>query len=221
MGLARRFWYSPRPAGQSCAPAQHLDINSAILNTSAANEPAGILNPFDLKLSKGPASFNLRHQFNANFLYPLPIGGTRRLAGGWQWSGVLNIQSGFPFTPLVGSNASGTGDVPFSDVPNRNPGFKGPLILGKPGQWFDPRAFLIPLAGTFGNVSRGSFTGPGLWNFDTSMVKRFSITERLNLQFRAYAFNIFNNPNFASPNALAFSDNDYNASARAVTQHAT
>jgi hypothetical protein len=198
-----------------------LDINSAILSTSATNEPAGILNPFDLKLSKGLASFNLKHQFNVSFLYPLPIRSGRRLAGGWQWSGVLNIQSGFPFTPLVGSNTSGTGDAPFSDVPNRNPDFDGPVVLGKPGQWFDARAFLIPLAGTFGNVSRGSFTGPALWSFDTSLAKKFSVTERVSLRFRAEVFNVFNHPNFASPNAVVFSGNNYSASAGVVTQTAT
>src|SRR2546426_9100669 len=75
-----------------------LDINSAILAASAINEPANVLNPFDPKLSRGVASFNLKHQFNANFLYPLPIGQgpgggggfVDKLIGGWQWSGALN-----------------------------------------------------------------------------------------------------------------------------------
>ena len=85
--------------------------------------------------------FNLTHQFNANFLYPLPIGSGHRfgggasglmdkLIGGWQWSGAFTAQSGFPFTPPVGSNASGTGDTQNPDVPNWNPDFKGPVILG-------------------------------------------------------------------------------------------
>src|SRR5206468_3325535 len=76
--------------------AKVLDINSAILAASAVNEPANVLNPFDLKLSRGLASFNLKHQFNANFLYPLPIGSGHhfggkasgladKLIGGWQW----------------------------------------------------------------------------------------------------------------------------------------
>src|SRR3989442_4866324 len=80
--------------------AKILDINSAILAASATNEPANVVNPFDLKLSRGLASFNLKRQFNANFLYPLPIrsgqgfgGGASGLAdklfGGWQWSGAL------------------------------------------------------------------------------------------------------------------------------------
>jgi len=170
---------------------------------------------------------NLRHQFNTNFLYPLPIGSgqrfgggnalTDKLMGGWQWSGTLNIQSGFPFTPQIGSNASGTGDTLIPDVPNLNPDFKGSVILGKVGQWFDPRAFLMPLAGTFGNAGRGSFTGPGFWNLDTSLAKKFSVTEQVSMQFRAEAFNVFNHPNFASPNPVVFSGNNYSSSAGAIT----
>ena len=208
--------------------AKTLDINSAILAAAATNEPATVLNPFDPKLSRGLASFNLKHQFNANFLYALPIGNGHRfgagakgladkLIGGWQWSGALNIQSGFPFTPQVGSNASGTGDTLIPDVPNRNPDFKGPVILGKVGQWFDPHAFLLPPAGTFGNSGRGTFTGPGFWNLDTSLAKKFSVTEQVSMQFRAEAFNVFNHPNFASPNPVVFSGNNYSSSAGAIT----
>jgi carboxypeptidase family protein len=201
-----------------------LDLNSAFLATSSSNEPASILNPYDLKLSKGLASYDLRHQFNANFLYQLPFGKGQRfggtasgianqLIGGWQWSGSVTAQSGFPFTPQAGSNISGTGDTQNPDVVSRNPNFTGPVILGKVDQYFDPRAFVLPLAGTFGNVSRGAFTAPGLTNFDTSLTKKFSITERVNLQFRAEAFNLFNHANFATPNPVVFNGNNYSASA--------
>src|SRR5206468_12528409 len=134
-------------------------------------------------------------RFNASYLYQLPFGNGQRFAsgatglvnqlvGGWQWNGIFTAQSGFPFTPLAGSNPSGTGDSSQSDVPNWNPNFKGPVILGKPDQWFDPRAFLLPTAGTFGNVSRGSLRGPQLVNFDTSLFKKLTIKEALTLQFR-------------------------------------
>jgi hypothetical protein len=75
----------------------------------------------------------------------------------------------------------------------------------------------MPLAGTFGNAGRGRLTGPGFWNFDTSLAKRFAVTERVNMQFRAEAFNIFNHPNFASPNPVVFSGNNYSSSAGAIT----
>jgi hypothetical protein len=75
----------------------------------------------------------------------------------------------------------------------------------------------MPLAGTFGNVARGSLIGPGFWDLDTSLAKNFSVTEQVNLQFRAEAFNVFNHPNFASPNPVVFSGNSYNSSAGSIT----
>jgi len=143
------------------------------------------------------------------------------LIGGWQWNGIFTAQDGFPFTPLVGSNISGTGDSSQSDVPNWNPDFKGPVIVGRPDQYFDPRAFRMPTAGTFGNVSRGSLRGPGLVNVDTSLFKKLTISERLNLQFRAEAFNIFNHATFSHPQQVVFSGTAISPSAGVITQTAT
>ena len=78
---------------------------------------------------------------------------------GWQWNGIVTAQVGFPITPLIGFNNSGTGDGGVIDVPNLNPDFKGPVILGTVEHWFDPRAFSMPMAGTFGGVGRSSFRG--------------------------------------------------------------
>jgi hypothetical protein len=109
------------------------------------------LDPFDLKLSKGIAAFDLQHQFNASFVYAAIWEGRRwgggssglreKLIGGWQWNGIVMAQSGFPLTPQVGANTSGTGDTDNLDVPNWNPALSGPVILGKPDRWFDPKAF--------------------------------------------------------------------------------
>src|SRR4029077_1580549 len=112
------------------------------------------------------------------------------------------------------------------DVPNRNPAFSGPVILGvdgfkKTGRYFDSGAFSLPLSGTFGNTSRGSFTGPALTTFDTSLFKKISINEQWNLQFRAEAFNIFNHANFAEPNPIVFQGNNYSSSAGVITSTAT
>jgi len=95
------------------------------------------------------------------------------------------------------------------------------VILGKPEQWYDPRAFSLPLSGTFGNVSRGSLTGPSLTTFDTSLFKKISINEKWNLQFRAEAFNVFNHANFAEPSAVVFQGNNYSSSAGVITSTAT
>jgi hypothetical protein len=209
-----------------------MDLNSAILAPSAGNEPPDVFSPYNLNLNRGVASYSLQHQFNGNFSYQLPFGSGQRFGsgasgvvdkviGGWQWNGIVNAQGGFPFTPLAGSNISGTGDANQSDTPSWNPNFTGPVILGKPDQWFDPRAFVMPTAGTFGNVARGSLRGPGLVSFDTSLFKKVTISEGVNLQFRAEAFNVFNHANFSYPNQIVFSGNGYSSSAGVITTTAT
>jgi len=88
-------------------------------------------------------------------------------------------------------------------------------------QWFDPRAFSLPLAGTFGDVARGSLTGPRLTNMDTSLFKKVSINEQWTLQFRAEVFNLFNHANFRQPNPVVFQGSNYSSSAGLITETAT
>jgi hypothetical protein len=210
-----------------------MDIESAFLATSGANEPATVLDPYDLNFNRGLGAYNIKHQFNANFTYQLPFGRGQhfgagatgvadKLIGGWQWNGSIAAQSGFPFTPTIGANVSGTGDTQNPDVPNRKPGFSGPVVLGTDafrtaGRYFDPNAFTLPLAGTFGNVARGSFIGPAFYNFDTSLFKNFSFTEHYRLQFRVEAFNVLNRTNFALPNPVTFSGTSPGSSAGVIT----
>jgi len=79
----------------------------------------------------------------------------------------------------------------------------------------------MPLSGTFGNIQRGSLTGPRLISIDTSLFKKFSLNERISLQFRAEAFNILNHANFGEPNAVTFQGNGYSSSAGVITGTAT
>jgi Carboxypeptidase regulatory-like domain len=203
--------------------AKIMDLNSAFFQVSGGeNEPADVFSPYNLALNRGPAAFSLHHQFNVNYSYALPFGNGRfgsggsgaldRLIGGWQWNGIITAQGGFPLTPQIGFNASGTGDNNITDVPNWNPDFKGPVTVGKRDLWFDPKAFTMPTAGTFGNVSRGALRGPGLVNVDTSFFKKIKINERLNLQFRAEAFNILDHGNYGYPNSIVFAGNVSNYS---------
>ena len=209
-----------------------LDLNSQLDSAYSLNAPSDILNPYNTGLNKGPATFDLRQQFNLNFGYELPFGRGKRWGGGasgivdklmsgWQWNGIVQVQPGFPFTPTVGSNRSGSGDTNNPDVPNRNPAFSGPVILGRSDRWFNPNAFLLPAAGTFGNAGRNQFIGPGLRALDTSLFKRIPINERWNLQFRAEVFNILNHTNFGPPILGVFSGASFSPSAGAITTTAT
>ena len=209
-----------------------LDMNSGLLSGQHQNEPPIILNRYNLKLNKGIASYSIAHQFNTNFLYQLPFGSGKafgsgatgwvdKLIGNWQWNGIVSVQSGFPITPLVGSNRSGDGNGRNPDPPNWNPNFKGKVILGvdefkKSGHYLDPNAFVLPLAGTYGNVARGALRGPGFFNVNTSLFKRIPLKERLNMQFRVEAFNVLNHANFRYPELIIFSGNDFAGSAGVI-----
>jgi len=215
-----------------------LDLNSAILAPSGENEPTNLVSgPYNRRLNKGVAAYNPAHQFNTNFSYQLPFGSGQRfgggasgwmnrLIGGWQWNGIATAQTGFPFTPTIGFNNSGTGEgTQPTDVADRNPNFKGPVVLGTVDHWFDPRAFSMPIAGTFGNAGRSAYRGPNLFNVDTSLFKRIPLRESVTLQFRAEAFNVLNRANFAFPNQVVFQGNSanysYSSSAGQITNTAT
>ncbi|HYR45199.1 MAG TPA: carboxypeptidase regulatory-like domain-containing protein, partial [Terriglobia bacterium] len=213
-----------------------LDINSGLLSGQHQNEAGTVLNRFNMRMNKGIASYSNAHQFSTNFLYQLPFGNGRafgsgatglveKLIGNWQWNGIVSAQSGFPIMPLVGSNRSGNGDARNPDVPNWNPDFKGNAVLGvgefkKSGHYFDPNAFVLPLAGTFGNVARGALMGPGYFNVNTSFFKRIPLKESLNLQFRAEAFNVLNHATFRFPELIVFSGSEIAGSAGVIRETA-
>ena len=196
--------------------SKSLDINSGLTLAQSTNEPQMVLNRFDLRQDWGPSALNATNLGTVSATYDLPFGHTQRwlndvsrveskFVSGWQLNGIGTFVSGFPFTPLIGSNRSGDGDTRNPDRPSLNPSFTGPVITGNPNQWFNPSAFLMPAAGTYGNVGRETFTGPGLAEVDLSLFKDTAITEKANLQFRAEFFNILNRSNYGPPNTTVFS----------------
>ncbi len=65
--------------------------------------------------------------------------------------------------------------------------------------FLNPAAFATPAAGSYGNLGRGALHGPGLSQLDVTLHKRFRLTERINTEFRAEVYNLFNRANFANP----------------------
>ena len=119
-------------------------------------------------------------------------------------STIATIQSGFPFTPQLGFNPTNNGDTRNPIRPSWNPNFTGPIISGDPAQYFNPNAFILQPAGTYGNVQRNCLIGPGMSELDLSLLKATRLSERVNLQFRTEFFNILNHTNFGTPNAVVF-----------------
>ncbi len=212
--------------------SKNLDLNSGLTGAQAQNQAQMILDRNDLPRDWGLAALNITHQASISSHYELPFGQGKRwlnnaggvaskLINGWQLNGIATLLSGFPFTPQVGSNRSGDGDTRNPDRPSLNPSFTGPVILGSPNEWFNPNAFVLPAAGTYGNLGRGTFIGPGLADLDLSVFKDTVVAERTTLQFRAEFFNALNRANFGTPNATVFAGGAINASAGLITSTAT
>ena len=184
------------------------------LNTSVAtNSPAFLSDPLRPRADYGRASFDVRHSGVIQASYDLPFGRPASSLGtgwkawvtaNWQVSGIVILQSGLPFTPQLSYNPSNDGDTRNPVRPSWNPNFPGKLILGGPNEYFNPLAFIQPLAGTYGNVGRNILEGPSLKQFDLALAKRWSLSERLNLQFRSDFFNLFNHTNLNTPNPVVY-----------------
>ncbi len=191
-----------------------LDDGDSMNTSVATNSPAFVSNPLNpLQSDYGRASFDVRHAAVINATYDLPFGrgnssGDNRLRntviGNWQISGIETLVSGLPFTPQLSYNPSNDGDSRNPVRPSLNPAFTGSIIEGGPSQYFNPNAFIQPLANTYGNAPRNFLQGPALATTDFSVAKKFLFTERVNLQFRAELFNIFNRTNFNNPNPVVF-----------------
>jgi hypothetical protein len=212
--------------------SKNLDINSGLTGAQANNQPQMVMVPSDPGRDWGPSALTPAQQATVSMHYDLPFGAGQRwlhgggrllnkLTEGWQLNAIYTALSGFPFTPTAGSNRSGDGDVRNPDRPNLNPSFSGPVVPGSPHQWFNPNAFVLPAPGTYGDLGRGVFTGPGLSNLDFGLMKDTAISERVNLQFRAEFFNLFNQTNFGPPNPIVFSAGKINSSAGLITRTAT
>ncbi len=211
-----------------------LDNASAITGTQAGGQNGVIMDTDDRKRDYGLSAFDVRHRFSLNGMYEFPLGKGKpffsgvtgvadKLVSGWQLNTIVNLQSGFPFTPLLGFNQSRDGDTGMPDRPNMAPGRTlKDIYLRTPEHWVDATAFALPLAGTYGNVGRNVLTGPSLKTVDLSIFKTTRVTEQATLQFRAEAFNVLNRANFGIPGLVMLTPTGAPASsAGAITTTAT
>ena len=201
--------------------AKNLDDGSAWNTSVSANTPAFVEVPPLPHLDYGPAATDIRSSANINATYDLPFGNgkaflsntskfTGHVISGWTLSTIANLQTGFPFSPQLGYNPTGSGDSRNPVRPNLNPTFSGSLYTHgstaqRAAEYFNPNAFSAPAYGTVGNASRDSLVGPGYADWDLSLLKSTQLTERTRLQFRAEFFNILNHTNLSLPNEVVYS----------------
>ncbi len=180
---------------------------------SSAGDPNFPQNSYNVAAERGRSNFDVRHRLSMSYSYALPFGkGKNYLADdgwvstiltGWETHGIITVQSGRPFTValLPELDNSGTGRSILGFGANDRPNVAGnPQISNRtPERWFNTSAFNFPAPGTFGNAGRNILDGPDFQNVNASLMKNTALTERVNLQFRAEFFNLFNHPNFNLP----------------------
>jgi hypothetical protein len=166
----------------------------------------GFENPSNPNFDHCDGDWDVRHNLTGSAVYSLPeLKGSSSLVrtalGGWQTSGILQTRSGLPTNITLVSGFFGNPTRP-DYVPGE------PLWVANhswPTSSYNINAFAIEPTydgtpgDTIGTVGRNALRGPAYFQFDLSGMKNFAITERVTMQFRADIFNIFNHPNFTSP----------------------
>ena len=163
-------------------------------------------NPFDVRTEYAEARTSRPHIFSASYVYEIPWfsksteGWKRLLLGGYQISGITNLESGAPVPRLaISDTLSGQrGSYP-NRISDARDGLAGTIDprTGLPFI-FDPNAFSVPALGTFGNAGRAFARLPGRNQTNLSLVKNlyFNSERSTYLQLRAESFNVFNHTQF-------------------------
>lgn len=168
----------------------------------------GADDPFNLRTMRGRSNLDMGQRFIASFGAELPFGRGKTfggnmsraadlVVGGWQVQGIVTFQGGFPFTPTIASDPA---NVAFSYARRPDVIGTGKVDECRAERCFNIADFRVPAPFTLGNAGRNIIRGPGVNNWDLAIFKNFNLTERFVLQFRAEAFNAFNNTQFNNPN---------------------
>ncbi len=152
----------------------------------------------NLRAERGLSDFHMKHRlvFSGNWSLP---GRRFVLTRNWQVQAIGTMQSGTPLSAIVSADIAGTGS-PIVNRPDllRNPNVDNPA----PARFFDPKAFLIPASGTFGDSGRNVIIGPGIHNIDLAVSRTFRLSDLTRAQFRTDFYNAFNHPNFVAPPSM-------------------
>ena len=164
-------------------------------------------NAYNLAAEKSLSHYDVPQVFVFSYGWDLPVGRGRpwlnnggwasRIFGDWRINGITTADAGAPYTLFVGYDNANVGG-----------GSLRPNLVGNPNEgtisrlnWFNTAAFAIPAQYTFGNLGRNTMRGPATFTFDFSVFRDIHLTETRYLQFRAEAFNLFNNVNWAQPDS--------------------
>jgi hypothetical protein len=193
--------------------AHALDNLSTTFSESNSEFNLGYLDPRNPALDFGNADSDIRNRFVLSMIWTEPYlndshGLLKQVGSGWSVSPIFTVRSGIPFSVWDSTNALQAIPryVPTATIPGYSVG--GGISTSIPNLF---NLLKLPPANSFSNPALGGisdfgpyppnmtvrnvFRGPGAYNFDVAVSKIFPVTERLKLEFRAEAFDIFNHAN--------------------------
>ena len=203
------------------------DGSSSILGDTYVNSISSLLF-FCNSCRTGLSDYNIGQNLTVNYLWDVPAPENwgrlgSHVLGGWELGGIITAESGIPITPLVGGDPLGLNSTDPFGYPNRltGPGCRSLVNPGNPKNYIKLNCFAVPMAAPaiaaqctpfstvpgscanlLGNAGRNSVVGPGLVDYDFSLMKNIplrEVSQDFGLQFRAEFFNILNRANFATP----------------------
>ena len=187
------------------------NLEATYLNTPYQNN-----GPVNRHLDMGPCevgSIDIRHIVNVTLVVNTPRfqnNWARRLGTGWTLSTIYTVHTGVPFDAELGTDNALNGFNPSGNnpVPQRPTQVLQNVYASNKGQscspapcvsYLNPAAFVVPPAGTYGDMGIGALRAPGFWEWDQTISRAFPITEGTHLEFRAEAFNVTNSVRFGIP----------------------
>ena len=190
--------------------SKNIDVGSSEVNRSDNFNNVDAPYGFKPGLERGVADWDVPHHFTLNFVWDLPKPSTRSvvpriLLSGWELGGIFTAQSGMPYSATIAADRAGTGTAAgnnngqrpdYNPTPGCSPSAVNP---GHPENYIKLQCFSFPAAGQLGNLGRNTLRAPGLEDFDFSLFKNHNLLgEKMKVQFRAEAFNLFNRANFGA-----------------------
>ncbi|WP_162537366.1 TonB-dependent receptor [Granulicella sp. WH15] len=177
----------------------------------------GFQNPRNPAGDYGRPSYDRTHVFTSAYVYELPFFRhsshllAREILSGFGTSGLITVQSGFTTPVGLSSTTAGLANRPNQIAPLIRNGGSGKKALGQ-APLYSYTSFALPAYGTFGNSEPGVLRGPKEVSFAAAVNKDFPVTDRVKVQIRAEAFNVFNHPNINSINSTFSSSTATNQS---------
>lgn len=166
-----------------------------------------------LRCERASSDEDIRSYFTASGIWQLPVGRghavlgnaprwLNEMLGRWQLSGIAFARSGLPVNVTMSRPTKALPDqLNKNQRPNLVPGVPLYPHHRTPENWLNPAAFSVPADGTWGDAPRNVVRAPGIWQLDSALEKHFPLYKRLQLSFRAEAFNVFNRAQYGSPNS--------------------